>query len=208
MVNRFDEAAQNWDSKPGRMEMASKFAHEIITDIEGEKYSSALEYGCGTANVSFVLRDYFQAITLSDNSPGMIDEVKRKISENNIKHFHPLLANVEEKPIKGKFDVIYTNMTLHHIQNIEKVIKELSLLLNPDGMLMIGDLESEDGNFHTFPENQEVHNGFDKIELEKILNNCGLKLYKYHIFHEMERDHTGKVKTYGLFYLMARPIIE
>lgn len=57
MTNRFDEAAGSWDTKLGRVIMAEKFANEIQRMIRDKNYRIALEYGCGTGNVSFFLRD-------------------------------------------------------------------------------------------------------------------------------------------------------
>jgi ubiquinone/menaquinone biosynthesis C-methylase UbiE len=51
---------------------------------------SAFEYGCGTGNVSFFLKENFDKITLADSSRGMLDVVKEKIKKDNIRHFKML----------------------------------------------------------------------------------------------------------------------
>jgi ubiquinone/menaquinone biosynthesis C-methylase UbiE len=199
----FDEAARAWDTKSDRVVMAEKFAFEINQLIKGKDYKTALEYGCGTANVSFFLKDNFEKISLADSSQGMLDEVQKKIEQNFIKHFTPILLNLEKESYNVKFDVIYTLMTLHHVADIEKFIGDFAKMLLPGGMLIIADLEKEDGDFHRFPENQEVHFGFEKNKLELILTDNKLVMNEYRVFYNIERTHTGESKIYTLFILSA-----
>jgi 2-polyprenyl-3-methyl-5-hydroxy-6-metoxy-1,4-benzoquinol methylase len=202
MINkRFDDAANSWDLKPDRLIMAEKFAREIQHIIKGKNYTSALDYGCGTGNVSFCLKDTFTKITLADASKGMLNEVENKIDQNAIKHFTPVLLDLEKQNHDAKYNVIYTLMALHHVHNVEKVINDFSKLLLPEGMLIIGDLEEEDGDFHRYPENEEVHFGFSKAYLEKVLGNNNLEMDSYNLFHNMERTHTGTIKSYNMFVM-------
>lgn len=203
MKNRFDEAATTWDAKPERMQMASKFAGVVGEVIKNKGYNTALEYGCGTANVSFCLKDYFKSIIASDAAQGMIDEVNKKLLVSDIKNIIPVVLDLENISFPEKFDVIYTLMAMHHVNNVEHVIAEFSKMLNKEGMLIIGDLEDEDGDFHPYPENQDVHFGFERTYLENILIKHGLKIIEFQTFHQMERTHTGTSKVYNLFSLSA-----
>lgn len=133
----------------------------------------------------------------------MIDEVQKKIGQSSVNHFYPILLNLENDCTEEKFEVIYTLMTLHHVKDIEKITHEFSTMLLSGGLLIIGDLEKEDGNFHRYPENQDVHFGFEKEYLYRILKNSGLRVEKYSVFHEMERVHMDQPKTYSLFFLCA-----
>lgn len=201
MNNRFDAEASQWDAKPHRMEMAEKFANEIkqVTD----KNKTAFEYGCGTANVSFALKDSFRSITLADSSQGMIDEVNKKIKEHSVTHFKTMILDLEKDNFDNKFDVIYTLMTLHHVKDVEYVIRQFSNMLNAGGMLIIGDLVEEDGNFHTEDNKHDVHFGFKKEYLTDILSSNNLIVEDYKVFHEIERTHTGVAKMYPLFLISA-----
>jgi 2-polyprenyl-3-methyl-5-hydroxy-6-metoxy-1,4-benzoquinol methylase len=201
MENRFDIAAETWDEKPGRMEMASKFANEITEFTQGRNFKSAMEYGCGTGNVSFFLKDNFSKITLADSSIGMIGEVQQKIEKLGVAHFTPVKLDLENETVNEKFDVIYSLMTMHHVKNVEKLISEFGKIISTGGMLILGDLVKEDGNFHKYPENQDVHFGFEKEYLEQVLKENGLLLNDYKVFHELERDHTSTI--YPLFVINA-----
>lgn len=204
MANRFDDKAKTWDEKPDRIEMAVKFADQIKKFTANGQFVSALDYGCGTGNVSFLLKDYFSSITLADSSQGMLQQVKDKIEANQITHFEPILIDIEENILPKKFDVIYSLMALHHVNNVQAVLQKFSNILDLKGSIIIGDLVDEDGNFHAYPENQDVHFGFDRKELELMLYKAGLKLVTYNIFHEIIRDNEGTPKEYPLFVMVAQ----
>lgn len=202
-IDIFNKKAKDWDNKPNRLVMAEKFAHCIRQSIAKQRLSTAFEYGYGTGNVSLCLQDCFDTIVLADSSIGMIEEAQKKIDAHSIQNFYPKLLDLEKEDYPYSFDVIYTLMTLHHVKDVSYVISKLSNMLNPGGMLFIGDLVPEDGDFHSFPENQEVHFGFDKIFMQDILLQNNLKISEYKMFHEIERGHTGITKKYKLFFLMA-----
>ena len=203
MTNRFDKAAAEWDDNPTRLEMANKFAQEIKVLIKNSAFQSAFEYGCGTGNVSFQLKDEFQSIHLADTSQGMLDQLQKKVEEHHLDHFNPVLLNLETENYNKQFDVIYSLMTFHHVKDISNVLKAFSQMLIPSGILFIGDLAPEDGNFHTYPENQNVHWGFEKDELEQQLATHRFKMVEHKVFHNVERHHTGKRQNYELFILAA-----
>jgi 2-polyprenyl-3-methyl-5-hydroxy-6-metoxy-1,4-benzoquinol methylase len=81
------------------------------------------------------------------------------------------IIDLENEELSEKFDVIYTLMTLHHIKDIEKVIKKFSSMLKKNGILFIGDLEKEEGDFHKQENNHDVHFGFDEQYMIDILTS-------------------------------------
>ena len=62
-------------------------------------------------------------------------------------------------------------MVLHHVGDVEIIIKKFHQLLNPDGYLAIADLYGEDGSFHG--ESFHGHKGFDPESLEALLEKNG-----------------------------------
>lgn len=201
--DRFDEVAHTWDEKPDRMVMAEKFAGEIVRSLHGKVTDSAMEYGCGTGNVSFQLNGQFKHIVLADSSKGMLEVVKEKMKIAGYNHMEPLLLDLQKQNIERKFDVIFTLMAMHHVRDVEKVISVFGNVLKEGGSLMIGDLVTEDGDFHKFPENQDVHYGFDEDDLRDMLKKYKMKVIEYKLFHTLTKDHTGEVKGYPLFFLKA-----
>lgn len=203
----FDEKALDWDNDPKKVERASVFAKEISNFIMPNKEMNALEFGCGTGLLSFQLKDNFNKITLADNSEGMIDVLKDKIAQDNIKNFVPFHIKSFENDLKpNDYDVIYTLMTMHHILDLNEILKVFNSILNPGGFLCIADLVSEDGSFHSKYPDFNGHLGFNKDELEKILVSNGFNIEFYNICYEIEQIINGEIKKYPLFLMICKKV--
>jgi len=204
-MEHFDKQAKDWDNDPKKVLRAKKVATEIKNFIKPIENSAALEFGCGTGLLSYQLKDYFNTITLTDTSKGMIEVLQQKIKNENITNFDPLLINLlDEKLEKNNFDVIYTMMTLHHILDIPKILNIFNSLLNTHGYLCIADLAKEDGSFHANHPDFDGHNGFDKDELSKLLKANGFIVAYYNIYFEIEKEVENKIKKYPLFLMICK----
>jgi len=201
----FDNQAQNWDNDPMKVERAAIIAQEIKSFIPSAPNLRGLEFGCGTGLLSFQLKDLFQSITLTDTSEGMISVLKDKIAKNKLTNFNPVLIDLaESKATIEKQDVIYTLMTLHHIQNIAQITKVFNSILETGGFLCIADLVSEDGSFHAHLNDFDGHNGFDEAALSQILSDTGFEICFYKICFEIEKSINDTVKKYPIFLLIGR----
>jgi tRNA (cmo5U34)-methyltransferase len=98
---------------------------------------------------------------------------------------------------------LYNQMVLHHINDIEAIIKKFHSLLNFDGYLAIADLYPEDGSFHGFE--VKVHRGFNPENLSDILRKTGFKNIKYSMCFEIKRETGTK---YPVFLLVAQKLID
>jgi ubiquinone/menaquinone biosynthesis C-methylase UbiE len=145
-------------------------ANEIRKIIPLTKEMTALEYGAGTGIASFLLKDDLKEITLMDNSPEMIKVMKGKIEATKASNLNALNFDLEQSDLKDKtFDLIFTQMVLHHVTDIDSIVARFSKLLNPGGYLAIADLYEEDGSFHG--EGFTGHLGFNIENLTKIIEN-------------------------------------
>ena len=200
----FDEEAKDWDNDPKKIERAIIFAKEINDFIKPDKTMNALEFGCGTGLLSFQLKDYFNTITLADNSEGMIKVLQEKIVEEGVENFKPLHIDSLESDLKvNEYDVIYTLMTLHHIPDVNNIVKVFNSILKRGGYLCIADLVKEDGSFHSDHDNFDGHNGFDKNELSAILSNIGFSVEYYKICFEIVKEFDDENKKYPLFLMIC-----
>lgn len=167
-MNEFDSKASEWDKNPMHRDRSEAIANEIKKLVTLKKDMTALEFGAGTGITSFLLKDFLKEITLMDNSQEMIKVINKKIKTAKVKNLKTLKFNLETDVYKeGKFDLIFTQMVLHHVNDIEKIIKMFRLLLNPNGHLVIADLYEEDGSFHG--EGFTGHKGFNMDSLSVIL---------------------------------------
>ena len=145
-MNEFDIKAAEWDKNPMHRDRSEAIAKEIIKLIPLKNEMTAIEYGAGTGITSFLLKDYLKEITLMDNSSEMVKVMNEKIKTTKVKNLKALNFDLEYTDYKGrKFDLIFTQMVLHHVTDTENIIKTFYGLLNPEGYLAIADLYPEDG---------------------------------------------------------------
>src|SRR5262245_11887088 len=69
------------------------------------------------------------------------------------------------------FDLVVTDMALHHVPDEEAVLSRFADLLVDGGHVCIVDLEKEDGSFHGA--DFDGHHGFDRAHLATELERAG-----------------------------------
>lgn len=169
-MNEFDSKAAEWDLNPMHWDRSVAIANEIRELIPLTTEMKALEYGAGTGITSFLLKDYLKDITLMDNSPEMVKVMNEKIGSSGAKNLKTMCFDLEkEEYTDEKFDLIFTQMVLHHVNDTDKIINRFYKLLNKGCYLVIADLYEEDGSFHG--EGFTGHNGFNIDSLSEILRN-------------------------------------
>jgi 2-polyprenyl-3-methyl-5-hydroxy-6-metoxy-1,4-benzoquinol methylase len=162
----------------------------------------ALEYGSGTALLSFALKDKFAEITLMDNSRQMTTVAEEKINSQGIQNMKPLFFDLEHQDYTGKFDIIYTQMVMHHVQDVDVMLSKFYSLLNPGGFIAIADLYTEDGTFHSVGFNG--HLGFDADLLAGKLKTIGFREIQHQKCYTIEKtDDKGNKAKYPIFLLTA-----
>ncbi|WP_346889758.1 class I SAM-dependent methyltransferase [Clostridium sp. UBA1056] len=194
----FDDESKKWDTEY-RVERAKKVSDEIETYLEEKDNLRALEFGSGTGLISENLTHRFSSILMMDLSEGMIEQLKLKIEKNNIKNMKTWCGDLFEFPDSGKFDVIYTSMAFHHIEDLPKVIKKLCELLDKNGKLIVVDLCPDDGSFHDEVHGFSGHNGFKLADMEDLLNKGGFEARGSRVFYSGTKETEGKEHPYQLF---------
>jgi ubiquinone/menaquinone biosynthesis C-methylase UbiE len=199
-MSEFDAKARDWDKNQRYFDRSEAVADVLLQMIPVHAGMKALEYGSGTALLSFALKDKFAEITLMDNSREMTQVTTEKIAEQQVKNMKPLFFDLEHEDFTGKFDIIYSQMVMHHVNDIDAMLAKFYGLLNPGGYLAIADLYSEDGSFHG--EGFNGHLGFDVDSLAdqmKIVGFEGIKHHQSYVITRTEED--GKVKEFPIFLL-------
>lgn len=101
-----------------------------------------LSVGCGDGSLERQLAslNICKTIDAIDIAPGMIEVAKQKAQEQGIDNIRYLVANVEEVGFPAKnYDAIFYNMSLHHMLNIEDIMRKTASVLNPEGFLFINE---------------------------------------------------------------------
>jgi len=201
----FDEEALVWDKDPKKIERAKIVAKEIVNHIKPNQKLNALEFGCGTGLLSFELKNDFNRITLADNSEGMINVLLKKIQTTGVENFDPILVDLQKDDIKiSKHDVIYTLMTLHHIPDLNSLLKKFNSIIVENGYLCVADLVKEDGSYHAHENDFNEQNGFEREELTRKLLYNNFKVEYYNVCLVIEKEVDNKVKKYPLFLMICK----
>lgn len=202
----FDNKAESWDKDPVKIERAKKFAENIVISLKENENMEAMEFGSGTGQVSLFLHEYFKNIYLIDSSEGMIEVLKKNIHERGIRNMKAICKDIlrEDVNIDG-LDVIYTLMTLHHIEEIDRILEIFNKHMKPGAFLFIGDLEKEDGSFHDHSQNFKGHHGFEKEKLVSLLEAKGFRQIEYRNFFQLTKKfEDGSAKDFPLFFMAAK----
>jgi ubiquinone/menaquinone biosynthesis C-methylase UbiE len=198
-VSHFDERARDWDSDPGKVERAKAAADAIRKTIPLRRSMNALEYGCGTGLLSFALQPDLGRITLADTSPGMLDVLQGKIAASRVTNMHPLLLDLTSDPLPDeRYDLTYSLMVLHHIDDTRQILRQFHALLKPSAYLCVCDLDREDGSFHKHE--FDGHLGFAREGLRGLVQAAGFEQVGFSTAYEIERDE----RSYPLFLMTAR----
>jgi len=204
-MNEFDIKANDWDKNNIHLERNREIANQLLKIIPFSPGMKVMEFGAGTALLSFMLEDLFTSVTLIDNSSEMIRICNEKIAQAKSNHIQALKIDLETESFEDNFDLIYTQMAFHHVTDIGKIVHKLHHLLNDGGMLAIADLYPEDGSFHG--EGFTGHLGFDPAWLSTLLKLSGFENVTFkECFVQKKIDSGGMQKDYPVFLMIATKI--
>jgi len=198
-MSEFDSRARDWDKDKMHLERSAAIAQMLRKMIPLSSSMKALEMGAGTGILSFMLREELAEITLVDNSSEMVKVCEEKIEYHQTTHIKALWMDLEQTNPGEKYDLIYSQMVLHHVTDVEALFQKFYTLLNPGGYIAIADLFTEDGSFHG-PE-VKVHLGFDPEILAKQLEANGFKQLEFKTCFEVKRESGRK---YPVFLLVGQ----
>jgi len=205
-MTNFDERARDWDSDPNKVERAHAVADAIRHAIPLSRDMNALEYGCGTGLVSFALQSDLGQITLMDTSQGMLDVLRGKIASAGVTNMHPVRLDLATEDLpEERYQLTYSLLTLHHIPDTEVILNKFHALLEPNGFLLVADLDKEDGSFHT-DGTVDVHKGFDREELRKMVEAIGFGNITFSTAYEITKKIDNEEKTFPIFLMSAQKI--
>ena len=113
----------------------------LLSSLKGisKPINKMLEVGCGAGFSAEYLKGKFNQYLGIDYSKNLISYAIKNNSQNKV-YFE--CKNINEFVTETKFDVILMIGVLHHIPQPENVIKLLSKLLSPEGIIVINEPQS------------------------------------------------------------------
>lgn len=201
-MSDFDSKASDWDKNPNNISRTKAVAAAIQRQIPLKKGMTAIEYGAGTALLSFALKENLGEITLMDNSTEMTRISTEKIGHSGITDMKALFFDLENQSHHEKYDIIYSQMVMHHVDNVYAMLDKFYQLIHPSGYLAIADLHPEDGSFHG--EGFNGHLGFNLKEFILKLKMIGFTNIKHENCYTINKQISdGTTKEYPVFLVSA-----
>jgi ubiquinone/menaquinone biosynthesis C-methylase UbiE len=200
----FDQWAKKWDVNSQyviRNRAVADGIREMVPSLEGMR---ALDYGTGTGLLTMALIEDLGSVVAIDVSAGMLDVLREKVAQEpsiSLRKHDLGRDDLDEEP----FDLIYSAMTLHHVEHIEIVLERCYRLLDKGGYLAIADLEEEDGSFHADSATY-VHRGFDPSALAVILEGIGFRNVQWKRIFVMNKTVENKEKQFPMFLIVAAKV--
>jgi len=184
----FDEAAATWDDDEAKVERARAVAEVLTEAVALVPSTRLLEYGAGTGLVTQALGDAAGQVTLADASGGMRAVMEGKVAAGALPRGARIwdLDLARDDAPDERFDLVVTVLTLHHIHELDRVLRGFADLLADGGHLAVVDLEEEDGSFHG--EGFAGHHGFPRAALQSQLEAAGFTDVGFRPCHHIERE--------------------
>jgi 2-polyprenyl-3-methyl-5-hydroxy-6-metoxy-1,4-benzoquinol methylase len=201
----FDKEAAQWDANPGRVKLAHDVADAIIREVSPTREMDALDFGCGTGLVTLRLQPLVRTITGMDSSEGMLAVLVSKVRGQGLVNVRTQFLDLEKGgAVEGRYHLIVSSMTLHHVPDPAGLIAQLSGALLPGGTLAVADLDSEDGSFHG--DNTGVlHLGFDRARVRGLFEKTDLTAVRDVTAAVVVKEIEGKGKReFPVFLLIGK----
>jgi len=199
----FSAIAHVWDEKPRRLELATAVAQAIKDNIELSDDMEALDFGSGTGLVTFHLCQSLKHVTAMDSAIGMLDVVEEKARVANVENVTVLHSDATVPVLVAeKYDLIFSSMVLHHVDNLASTLKSLANAVSTGGVLALADLVVEDGSFHD-NSHGVAHHGVDPDWLIEQLQSLGFNQGQSVVAHQIVKQREGAQQCYPVFLVWA-----
>jgi SAM-dependent methyltransferase len=172
---RFDDEAATWDDDPGHEARQVAVARAIEEALPLDVAMSAVDVGGGTGRLSILLADRVDSVVVTDPSSGMVRVARERIEEAGLSdRLRAVQTDLTTDPLDGSYDVAWSSMALHHVPDLEGLLRSLARLLVVGGRLAIADLDEDpDGAFHADKIDFDGHHGFDRERLAEQVARAG-----------------------------------
>ncbi len=197
----FDRKAADWDD-PAKVARAGLVADAIVGATSPTPATRLLEYGAGTGLVTEALGDRVGPALLADTSAGMREVMAKKVADGRIPDARVIdldLTDADAELPDESFGLVVTVLTLHHVDELDRVLGRFAELLDHDGHLCVVDLDAEDGSFHGA--GFAGHHGFDRRAFADRLRSSDFDDVTVSDCGELTRDDG----TFSMFLAVARP---
>ncbi|MCL4322401.1 MAG: methyltransferase domain-containing protein [Deltaproteobacteria bacterium] len=224
-VKRNFSNAANYDSFTSYHNLTLKMISQTIKNYLNKNNAPAppkhiLDIGCGTGQGYFIVNEAIPNYKFNyfglDFAIGLLDRAKQNFSiSGNRDNFLLICADAELPPLKDKkFDIIFSNMALHWLNNTLHFLKNVKSALKDEGIVILSFLSfgtlrelseclkdalierreqagSEPCNFKI--EDFKLHKFPCPTYMEKEINKSGLEIIDSKVFEYVETADSSLV---------------
>lgn len=185
-TDKFEMIANIYDTSE-RVQIAKVSSDAVREYLVDTKSKNAIDFGCGTGLVGMNLLNDFNSMLFLDTSQNMINQIKQKIADFNIRNVDTLCFDFEKEDRSNLHaDYIFMAQVLLHINDVELVLSKLYDVLNVGGHLLIVDFNKNEKIVSDM-----VHNGFDQVTLTDIMAKIGYRNIQSKTFYTGSKIFMG-----------------
>jgi len=167
----FAHKAGNYETRQNRIDNIDSIANTIIATVKLDRGMHLIDFGAGTGLLLERIAPQVRKITAIDVSPSMAKQLSDK-KDRLPCELEQLELDLEKTDVPGSYDGVISSMTLHHIRDVEALLRKFHRMVKPGGFIALSDLDQEDGSFHT-EETGVQHHGFERRWIEEAARKAG-----------------------------------
>lgn len=200
-MSRFDKVAKEWDSSERRQMLALDIAEAIKETQLLSNEMKLLDFGAGTGLLSKHLCSKVGHITALDISKEMLKQLQENAKSWDSCDIDTVHQDILDFMPTERYDGVVSSMSMHHVEDIDRLFQTFADILKPKGFVAIADLESEDGSFHDHGNEGVFHFGFDEETLTQTAKKHGFNTISFQTVHIAQKEDK---REYEIFLMNAQ----
>lgn len=168
----FNEVAPDWEEI--RKNYYDESIKNKILDLDIlRKNMTVVDLGSGDGFIARAIAKHVRKVIAVDISSEMLKELRKKAVDSGIKNIETLETEAQVVPVQeASVDAVFANMFLHHIEEPEEAIREMSRALKPGGIAVVSDFHTH-SNRELMQKMHDIWAGFDTEDIKKWFSKNG-----------------------------------
>jgi len=174
----FERVASYWDTM--RLAYYDERVIERISNVADLREGmSVADVGTGTGFVAAGVAPRVGSVIALDNAPAMLEVAHKNLAALGIGNVELRLGEITTLPLSSdSVNAAFANMVLHHAEDPEAMLREMSRVAKPGGTVVVTD-EVEHPYTWMREEHADIWLGFNQEQVQEFFQGAGLTSYGY-----------------------------